>query len=133
MSHMSAHSPFDDREPLAWGNESGIDWAIVDNPTLPGVINGYARIPTTTPGTACPTTRSTDNELDVHGGITFSGGDTGHWIGFDTAHAYDTSPLMRQWMPSFASSDIPQIHWTAEKVAREATSLAQQIANAAHP
>lgn len=130
---MTNLGPFADREPLAWGTESGIDWAIVDNAALPGVINGYARIPEDHPWHNLPYNEVNDLDLDVHGGITFSGGDTGHWIGFDTAHAFDTSPLMRQWMPDLPNvGGIPQIHWTAEKVAREAMSLAQQIAAARH-
>lgn len=86
---------------------------------------------------------------DVHGGLTYAAfcaenrpegegichvpapgePDRVWWVGFDTAHAYDLSPLASNYMPlSFRLDDV---YRDSAYVMAECASLARQAANAA--
>lgn len=67
-----------------------------------------------------------EGQIDVHGGITFSGkphGETeGNWYGFDCAHAGD-----------YVDYEVPSLsprgghHWTLDEVQDECARLAKQL------
>ncbi|QDH92353.1 hypothetical protein SEA_SPOOKY_87 [Gordonia phage Spooky] len=80
MTDNTRDVPFKKRDPLYQGIHHNIPWCIYQAP-LNGVLNGYARI---------PHGHTIDvDQLEVHGGITYGGGESSGWIGFDTAHAGD--------------------------------------------
>ena len=59
-----------------------------------GQLNGYVRIPENHP---FYNKGYDDIKIECHGGLTFSGeleGETGFYIGFDTAHYLDFMPFM---------------------------------------
>jgi hypothetical protein len=71
---------------------------------LGGQLNGYVRIPENheyydKDYSWIPY----DLPIECHGGITFSGeleGETGYYIGFDCAHAWDYMPFLQMQLPS---------------------------------
>jgi hypothetical protein len=72
-------------------------------------------------------------DIDVHGGLTFSGsanwlGEKGSWwIGFDCGHLGDFSPEIRRLVPGISSFGNEQYR-DIEYVTAEVKSLAEQIA-----
>lgn len=77
-----------------------------------GTLNGYVASPKHIP----------DDELEVHGGVTFSGilPDFEYCIGFDTAHAGD-------YTPGLPTLNGPKEYKNMLYVIREVTCLAAQI------
>jgi hypothetical protein len=71
---------------------------------LGGQLNGYVRIPE---NHECYDKNYDDivesSAIECHGGLTFSGelyGETGYYIGFDCAHAWDYMPFLQMQLPS---------------------------------
>lgn len=68
-------------------------------------------------------TKASFDHLDVHGGVTFGPsslpGKTGTWIGFDCAHAWDSTPLI-------SSLVVPGEYRTRQWVMAETERLAEQ-------
>jgi len=63
-----------------------------------GQLNGYVRIPENHPYYDKDYTSDELENIECHGGLTFSGeleGETGFFIGFDTAHYQDYMPFMQ--------------------------------------
>lgn len=106
--------------PVDQGTEDGVYWVTCRAP-LYGAINGYVRIPQGHPWFGLGYDAI---DADVHGGLTYSGGNEG-WIGFDTLHSGDIWP----GLPSSLRFG-PAKHWTPELVAEEARRLARQVAAA---
>lgn len=94
---------------------------------------------------------SIDSDVDVHGGLTFSGfcaesdDETQHichvpgpgepkrvwWLGFDCAHSGDIAPEMMKWRESRGidyGSYFPTSYKTLAYVKREVAKLARQLA-----
>lgn len=108
---------------IAHGVEDGIEWATRPAP-LYGAINGYVRLPEGHPWRMLADIQFTDQpDVDVNGGITY-GVDKDGWIGFDTLHAGDYWPGMRD-TPGYYDT-----RWTPDMVAEEARKLARQVAEA---
>jgi hypothetical protein len=63
-----------------------------------GQLNGYVRIPVNHPYYDKDFTSDDLENIQCHGGLTFSGeleGETGFFIGFDTAHYQDYMPFLQ--------------------------------------
>jgi len=72
------------------------------------------------------------NEVDVHGGVTFSGlplGCTsGHWLGFDCGHAWDGTPYIDRLLERYMPGRTPHGTFrTLDFVKNECGRLASQI------
>ena len=125
-----------------WDNEpdkaqwidSGLDCLIVRGPV--GALCGYVGVPETHPAFG---QGYDEQDLGVHGGLTFSGecrpGDEGKgichtgevankvvwWLGFDCSHAGDTAPTM----PPFFDDDV---YRDFNYVKAQCSNLARQLA-----
>lgn len=86
-----------DNEPdeLRWTSESGYECLVLRH-DITWNLNGYVRIPEGHPfSKLCYDEIHDKYEIDVHGGLTFSGtllAEKTKWIGFDTCHSGDYSP-----------------------------------------
>lgn len=84
-------------------------------------------------------------DISVHGGLTFSNfchesddpsrgichvsDEKVWWLGFDCAHAFDLSPLIRRMRLEPTTLDYRDIYRTQEYVESQCTELAKQLAN----
>lgn len=94
-------------------------------------LNGYIGVPMTHPLYGANYNRL--NKLDVHGGVTFSGKVTAegfknkYWyIGFDTSHAFDASPLDFDGN-GFMHPKMNRVYRDMQFVVNESAMLAMQI------
>lgn len=125
----------------AWDDEPDrVEWRYRGLPCLivrneMGALCGYVGVPV-----GSPATQAGDDELDVHGGITFGGeckeggrichvpreGESDHiyWIGFDCCHAGDLVPSRH--MPAWESDvyrDVAYVTAEVQRLADQAIEL----------
>lgn len=87
-------------------------------------MNGYVRVDGLHPAARA----GFDADVNVHGGVTFSERfPDGHWVGFDTAHAWDYVAHSKE-LHALGVFDMPGRIWTVEDVAAETEMLAEQLA-----
>jgi hypothetical protein len=121
---MSNDLPFAKMTPIDRGVEHGIAWVTCRAP-LYGAANGYVKIPV---GHHWYGVGYDDINVEVHGGLTYGGGEDGFWIGgFDTLHSGDIWPGESRPVRTRYEK-----HWTDELVADETRSLARKVAAAAY-
>lgn len=101
-----------------------------------GALCGYVGVPRTHPLHRQPV-ETLEPDLEVHGGLTYSGACSGKichtpepgepddvwWFGFDCAHAFDIIPGMQ-----FGTAGPRYEYRTLEYVTKEVNQLAEQLA-----
>jgi hypothetical protein len=91
---------------------AGLDCKVVRHKF--GHLNGYVGVPRDHPDWG----KLDDTNLEVHGGITYTGEQDGlWWFGFDTSHITDWDYVSHKGK-----------YWTIEEVIDETKRLAQQLA-----
>lgn len=107
------------RQPeIETGVHEGIEYEILQGPFC---VNGYIRLPENHPWRNIDLGYANEETIEVHGGITY-GMDKEGWIGFDTHHADDYTPIFPSWGGR---------KWTLDDVRDETFHLAEQAAEAA--
>lgn len=134
----------DEPDRAAWRDSSTWLQCLILRHSSFGFLCGYVRVPRDHPlhGKHHDLRRIRRN-VDVHGGLTFSGCiggrrmKRGHWFGFDCGHAFDLVPGMIEVLESsrliFPAEFLDamgqqQVYRNIEYVYRECTALAQQLA-----
>ncbi len=91
-----------EQDRLEWKTASGYPGLILRSERL-GCLNGYVALP---PWHKLHGKHHNEIEVDVHGGLTWSGLKDNEkppdawWLGFDCAHCYDVCPAMEAYLES---------------------------------
>ena len=103
-------------------------------PFLSGHLCGYVKLKETDKNYNLAKKDAYDLDYEVHGGITFGGTptirglpvkETGYWIGFDCAHAFDLQPMNNI---IYEELSLPnEIYRDMEYVVQECRNLVDQI------
>lgn len=96
---------------------------------------GYVRVPEGHPGWLLCYDEDIWNDIEVHGGLTWSDAGEGNlrgrgwWLGFDCAHAGDTSEARLKLERELGFGSLLGEHvWTEQEARRETERLADQVA-----
>lgn len=126
----------DEPDLVAWREPStGYQCLILRGPL--GSLCGYVRVPRGHALHGKGYNQRRVRNVDVHGGLTFSGClggrkmKRGHWFGFDCAHAFDVVPgmpsLQFMFEEAFAAFNSGNVYRTVAYVRAECTTLAWQL------
>jgi hypothetical protein len=131
----------DEPDRLEW-NYKGFDCLLNRNMSVSGSWCGYTALP---PGHRYHAVFYDELDIDVHGGLTFSGlsqGEIRHkskeggpddawWLGFDCSHAFDYSPLLAAIMNEIIGKPpeclVGGHYWTMAEVKAEVERLVDQL------